>query len=172
MAQLQNLKINNTDIFDLVYPIGSIYETTNNDFNPNDSFLGTWEKIEGRFLLGSGIPKDNTHSNFGNNLTYNGTDKYDEPVGNMGGSSLHTLTVNEMPSHVGHLYSNDGYPYVGTGIGLYLAPDKMTTYSSSYGRGWNNTSGEIYPAGTSRGGGASHNNMPPYFVIHIWKRTA
>lgn len=152
MANLQNLQINGTSFIDIVYPIGSIYETLDESFNPNTSFGGNWERIQGRFLLGAGTPDDNNHSNFGNNLTYNGTDKYDEPVGNMGGSSLHTLTLDEIPSHVGHLNSNDGYSYIGTGIGLYLAPDKMTTYSSSYGRGWNNTASEIYPAGTSRGG--------------------
>ena len=38
---------------DLVYPVGSIYMSVNN-VNPKNLFGGEWEKIEGRFLLGSG----------------------------------------------------------------------------------------------------------------------
>ena len=51
MAQLQNLKINNTDIFDLFYPIGSIYETSNSEFNPNNAWGGTWERIKGKVIV-------------------------------------------------------------------------------------------------------------------------
>ena len=161
MANLQNLQINGTSFIDIVYPIGSIYETLDESFNPNTSFGGNWERIQGRFLLGAGTPDDNTHSNFGNNLTYNGTDKYDEPVGNMGGSSLHTLTVNEMPSHNHTLANNvvDGSAMDGSSNRFVLCIG-----------GGVNLSG--YHMINLQGGGASHNNLPPYFVIHIWKRTA
>ena len=60
------------------YPVGTIYETTNGDFNPNTTWGGTWSKIEGKFLLGS-------------STSY--------VIGNTGGEATHTLTVNEMPSH-------------------------------------------------------------------------
>lgn len=99
MAQLSTLTINGISFIDIIYPIGSIYETLDESFNPNTSFGGNWERIQGRFLLGAGTPDDNNHSNFGNNLTYNGQNKYNESVGSMGGSSLHTLTITEMPSH-------------------------------------------------------------------------
>ena len=149
--------------------VGDIVCSTNLDTEEKviQRFGGiTWEKIEGRFLLGSGIPKDNTNSNFGNNLTYNGTDKYDEPVGNMGGSSLHTLTVAEMPSH------NHGFigEYGATGNKSYPPTD-----SGWYIQAAGTSAGARQAVGSvivSTGGGGSHNNMPPYFVIHIWKRTA
>ena len=45
---------------DLIYPVGSIYMSVN-DTNPKVLFGGQWEKIEGRFLLGSGrAPEDST----------------------------------------------------------------------------------------------------------------
>lgn len=39
-------------IFNQIYPVGSIYTTTDSAFDPNVSFGGTWEQIEsGRFLM-------------------------------------------------------------------------------------------------------------------------
>ena len=65
-------------IIDLIYPIGSIYMTVS-DKNPFELFgIGTWEKIENRFLLAS----SNIHMN-----------------GETGGEENHTLTINEMPKH-------------------------------------------------------------------------
>lgn len=49
--------------FDAIYPVGSIYLTMNDDFNPETAFGGKWEKVEkGRYLratdLGSGTLVD------------------------------------------------------------------------------------------------------------------
>ena len=65
------------ELADLIYPVGSIYISTNNT-NPSLLFGGTWERIKDKFLLASG----DTYSN-----------------GSTGGSATHTLTTNEMPSH-------------------------------------------------------------------------
>ena len=37
-----------------MYPIGAIFETEDDDFNPNNYFEGTWEKIKDRFLFSTG----------------------------------------------------------------------------------------------------------------------
>ena len=67
-----------TMIVDLIYPIGSIFISTN-DTNPFEVMgIGTWEKIEDRFLLASGTKHEN---------------------GSTGGEENHTLTINEMPKH-------------------------------------------------------------------------
>lgn len=34
-----------TAIYDLIYPIGSVYQTTDDSFNPNTAFNGLWENI-------------------------------------------------------------------------------------------------------------------------------
>lgn len=34
-----------SSIFDIIYPVGTLYHTTKSDFNPNDSFDGLWNKI-------------------------------------------------------------------------------------------------------------------------------
>lgn len=146
------LKINNTNIFDLIYPVGSFYISWKST-NPGTLFGGTWEQIQGRFLLGR-------------------SSSY--PVGSMGGEATHTLTVDEMPSHKGHLSSGivDNAPYEKGNYKGFLNSSAMTAYSD-IGRGWNVYAGnEMHPASEAVGGGQAHNNMPPYLSVYIWKRTA
>ena len=64
-------------LLDLVYPVGSVY-ISYNSASPAALFGGTWEQIQGRFLLES-------------------SESY--PAGSTGGEATHTLTVSEMPSH-------------------------------------------------------------------------
>lgn len=59
------------------YPVGAIYLSVT-DVNPAALFGGTWERIDGRFLLGA----DSTYA-----------------AGSTGGEAAHTLTVDEMPRH-------------------------------------------------------------------------
>ena len=146
------LKVNNTNIFDLIYPVGSFYISAKST-NPAILFGGTWEQIQGRFLLGR-------------------SSSY--PVGSMGGEATHTLTESEMPSHKGHLSSGivDTVPQGKGNYKGFLNLDIMTAYGDG-GRGWNVYAGnEIHPASESVGGGQAHNNMPPYLSVYIWKRTA
>lgn len=78
-------------IIDIVYPVGSIYMSVN-EADPSKLFSGTsWEKLEGRFLLGSSSTYDN---------------------GATGGEATHTLTFSEMPTHRHSIYyPNAGGPY-------------------------------------------------------------
>ena len=77
-----------TLILEAVYPVGSIYMSVNST-SPATLFGGTWEAIQGKFLLGA----------YGN--TYK--------AGTTGGEATHTLTTREMPNH-NHavFYPNDG----------------------------------------------------------------
>ena len=140
-------------VLDNVYPIGSIYMNVNST-NPGTLFGGTWEQIQGRFLLGM-------------------SSSY--PAGSQGGEASHTLTTEEMPSH-GHNPANEAGYY-----GFITNSKKAFTVGDM---GSQSGSGRYYPyasaafdisrntlTGTT-GGGKSHNNMPPYLSIYIWKRTA
>jgi hypothetical protein len=140
--------ISQNTIFELIYPVGSIYMSVNN-VPPETLFGGTWEQIEDTFLLAAGG-------------TY--------AAGTTGGEATHTLTVNEMPSHAGHLSANDSN-WNGTD-GLFLDKSAMQVYGTT-GRGWTlQADNEVIPAGNSAGGGAAHNNMPPYLAVFMWKRIA
>lgn len=72
-----NVTVGNKLLIDLIYPVGSIYMSTNS-VSPQTFFGGTWERIQDRFLLAAGA-------------TYT--------AGGTGGSATHTLTANEMPNH-------------------------------------------------------------------------
>ena len=82
-------------------------------------------------------------------------------AGNTGGEATHTLTKNEMPTHSHEIYS--GYGDVVSNVSDAY---RYQTWGSS-DRGWK--TGNL---GTSNiGGGKAHNNMPPYLVVYMWKRT-
>lgn len=80
-------------------------------------------------------------------------------AGSTGGEAAHTLTESEMPSHKHSIwFPNDGGEQ-SAAIGYPDAGSKNTYYAEA-----SKTSGT--------GGGAAHNNMPPYLAVYIWKRTA
>lgn len=80
----------NQNVLDLIYPIGSIIYNDDENFNPNTVFGGTWEKIEGRMIIGL----DDTDSDFN---TLKAT----------GGSKTHTQTLEELAQHK-HEFGKDG----------------------------------------------------------------
>ena len=82
------------------------------------------------------------------------------PAGSTGGEITHKLTIDEMPEH-GHTiyYPNAGGPYGNANIGY---PEDSGTNMT-----W---CAEMCKT-ASTGGGAAHNNMPPYLSVYIWKRT-
>lgn len=75
-------------------------------------------------------------------------------AGAVGGEAEHTLTTAEMPKHRHssnyqvHYYSSSGEYGIGSGSHTGIA--------------------EVY--GAYAGGGAAHNNMPPYTCVNMWKR--
>lgn len=140
-------------VLDNVYPVGSIYMNVNST-NPGTLFGGTWEKIQGKFLLGM-------------------SSSY--PAGSQGGEARHTLTTEEMPSHGHNPANQSGYYGFITNSSKAFEVGDMGVQSGS---------GRHYPYSPvifdisrnsltgNTGGGSSHNNMPPYLSIYIWKRTA
>jgi len=72
-----------------------------------------------------------------------------------GGSKTHTLTTAEMPAHTHTItvYNESG------------SPDGFVGGDSS-----DEAIGT--PSTNSTGGGGAHNNLQPYIVVYMWKRTA
>ena len=127
-----------------MYPVGSIYQSTGST-SPASLFGGSWERFTNRFLVGAG-------------------DFY--PVNAMGGEEEHTLSINEMPSHQ-HIGSDGGYAFLvdlnreDTSNEFAILRASTMQYRCTPNRGTAFT-----------GGTQPHNNMPPYYAVNIWRRTA
>ena len=141
--QLFFLTIGSNFILDNFYPVGSIYMNVNST-DPGTLFGGTWKQIKGRFLLGM-------------------SSSY--PAGSKGGEATHQLTVDEMPSHNHTMSYGPDSSGATTGFPYGIAAGSAT--NSAGGRGYSSNLGTF-----SAGGSQSHNNMPPYLSVYIWKRTA
>lgn len=147
-------------IKDKIYPVGSIYTSTNN-VNPSALFGGTWIQFgAGRVLMGAG---DSSY-----------------PAGSTGGEAAHQLTENEMPSHK-HSINNPPRKIAGVynPQDHHVADSVSVQYGYVEGQGtqWRGTdryywyrwqeSGQTNPVG----GSVAHNNLQPYIVVYMWKRT-
>jgi len=124
------------------YPVGSIYMNATNATNP-----GT--------LLGFG-----TWVAFGAGRVPVGIDSGDtdfDTAEETGGAKTHTLTTSEMPAHT-HAYTN---PNIGSSPNSGVGGSSSMNYPTANGG-----------TTTSTGGGQAHNNLQPYIVVHMWKRTA
>ena len=108
-----------------------------------------WQKMEGRFLFGS----NSSHT-----------------VGMTGGEENHKLTISEMPSH-DHMQrkvvdNNMSAVVINPHVEGVFPGDELGISQTSW---FENKA----PLTTSwSGDDQPHNNMPPYYVTNMWKRTA
>ena len=139
-----------SEILTELYPIGSIYMSVNNT-SPSTLFGGTWEQIQDRFLLAAGS-------------TYAG--------GNTGGEATHTLTKAELPNYTLYNASHSHTIFTyrnGAGNGA-ITNGQQDNYNVKTGT-FSQINGTTIKV-DSGGSGKAHNNMPPYLVVYMWKRTA
>ena len=143
---LDTAKTTLTAVFSMIYPVGSIYINAGVSTSPATLMgFGTWVRYgEGKVLV-----------------SQNASETEFDTLGETGGSKTHTLTVSELPSHT-HTHT------VQTG----------RSYSSSIGnapvvQGSDNV---VYSSAavttSSTGSGQAHNNLQPYIVVYMWRRTA
>lgn len=121
----------------LMHPVGDIISTTN-PTNPGELWGGSWVAWgTGRVPVGV----DTADANFN---TANKT----------GGSSTHTLTIDQIPSHT---HNGQDYP------------------TRDAGTDWVGASGTAKKTNRSTmatGGGQAHNNLQPYITCYMWLRTS
>lgn len=190
----ENGKIPVARLFDAIYPVGSIYISTN-ETNPGLLFGGTWETYaQGRTLIGNG----QSDRNF--------------VAGESGGESVHTLSIKELASHT-HMQNQhnhdsdqknfyfwfsqfthkDNQPETDF-IGCFKNSDNtnVTLQQHDYnnntdaigngnrwgyrkvGVSWNHKPSlhAVTASNQNTGGGEAHNNLQPYIVTYIWRRTS
>ena len=152
-------------VLNAFFPVGSIYMDATGSIDPNTQFGGQWDKINDAFLYGSGA----------------------KGVGATGGAETVTLTVDQMPEHThsgstscagshnhGAMWDDtkQAKPY----YGYYFNTNSYTGTRGSIDD--RNTMANTSTNGShthtinmdNTGGGQSHENMPPYLAVNIWKR--
>ncbi len=138
-----NERVKESDLFDLVYPVGSVYISAL-ETSPASIFGGTWEQIQGRFLIGA-------------NGTY--------PLGSTGGNAQHF-------HQAGSLYAQLSAQSSGSVAFNYITSVTYSSrYRFITERGEEYVAGQTDGVSVA-GATANANALPPYLAVNIWKRTA
>ena len=123
------------------HPVGSLY-ISENATSPAELYGGTWERIEGRFIMGA-------------------SDTY--PAGSTGGSATKTIARTNLPNdkiNVSSLYSKGSE-------GHYFDTVQIASEGSGEIGSFTRT-GKTEELGD----GTPLNILPPYYSMYIWRRVA
>lgn len=153
--EIENLNLQKQidEMIDKIYPIGSYYETSDPNFDPNVEWGGTWIKdSKGLVTIGA-----YANSESGDNSYVNTYIRQGEIIG----ENEHQLTINEIPSHNHRVNEgSDGpgkYPNWGNESGWGVAAQNM-----------NGNGGQSNTAYT--GNGEPHNIIQPSIGVYRWHR--
>jgi len=132
-------------INNLVYPVGSIYINATVATNPATLLgVGTWVAYgEGRVPVGKAS---------------SGTF---DTLGATGGSETQALTEANLPAHSHSMGTQNQ-----TNISIH---DRQITFLDPF---WSGFGGGSARSTGNTGSGTAHNNLQPYIVVYMWKRTA
>ena len=141
------MKLNPKLFIDVTYPVGSYYETSNTDFNPNTAWGGTWVREDDGTAL----------------VSYKSSGAFNKNIGTIVGEETHQLTIDEMPSHTHETDSRINWYNDDSNTGA-------LQYSWSNNSSLNIDRSTIYARST--GGSQAHNNVQTSKVCIRWHRTA
>lgn len=168
-------------ILNIMYPVGSLFETTSNDFNTVEKvqnwFGGTWEQISGHYLYASTDNPGTTGGSFETDASGDGTT----------GST--TLTIEQMPSH-GHNVSVEssgahthdvkgGASTGGSSAGLESYGSNYKTFRTISGAAYSNGAHKHDVTQNDVGGGQGHAHTldshthhfePPRYNMYCFRR--
>lgn len=151
------------------HPVGSVRDFTEEDFNPNTSWGGTWEKASaGRVLVAAGA-----YSESGFSHTYT--------LGETGGEAKHQLTTDELAAHnhTGSATSAGAHEHGLSQLWGYTDQNWRNGFfdraanGSSAGFSSDSAGGHSHSVSiNSTGKGTKHENRQPYQVVSRWYRSA
>lgn len=191
-----------TDILlDYCYPVGSLY-WSKNATNPGTLFGGTWTQVKDKFVLAAGDSYEagSTGGEASHKLTTNempshshtgsaesaGIPDHIHAIGynnaNNWGTWVATAATGTYLSGV-TLDSKASYSRAWNGSGSTNTLTSIGTSTGAYSANIGTSKSIAASSGTtgshthsitiaSSGGGAAHNNMPPYATYYCWERTA
>ena len=125
-----------------LYPVGSIYISTLST-NPGTLLgTGTWAAFGAGKVL----------------VGLNAADSDFNEAEETGGAKTHTLTSDEVPATTVDIVGRESGSSGSACVAAHTVND--------------GTPHTIEDAGTVQGGAGAHNNLQPYIVVYMWKRTA
>lgn len=141
------------------YPVGSVYMNMTSNVDPS-TFLGfgSWSLFSQGTLLAGFKASDGSFDKVG----------YGQNTSNRVGTKTVTLDISQIPSH-DHVPNRNTY-----GTNNLLLRRNVNGENTS--QRYDTTPGEPDISGLNlgmpeaEGGGLSHENMPPYFVVYMWRR--
>lgn len=159
-------------LYEKVYPVGSVYMTSDDNFNPEEVFGGTWHHVTDDVYLKAVMSGG----------------------GSTGGATDHVITSSNLPPHVHgmrhtHNVSSKGYYAIATqktwqfetfggkftdNSARYKVPMVRTATSSSPSGEQRDckTTGSASITDTGTGSFANTAYHPGYYGVHIWERRA
>lgn len=150
-----------SDALTAAYPVGSIYMNASDATNPATLLgFGTWVAF-GAGKVPVGIDAGDTDF---------------DTAEETGGAKTHTLIESELPIHHHLAAVNGGVAETGDVTANNAISEQATQQGSTYQSytmrpGTASTYGNV--GRTSQvGNGDAHNNLQPYIVVYMWKRTA
>lgn len=107
-------------LIDLIWPVGSYYETSDDSFDPNISWGGTWElDSQGKITISQDTADDDFNA-----------------LGKTGGSKTHTQTLEELAPHVHGIKANTNENATsGAGRWPWVNYNGINRYTESAGEG-------------------------------------
>jgi hypothetical protein len=142
-------KIAQTELFNKIYPVGSVYMNWTDDTNPGTLFgVGNWELFsKGRMLVGY----DESNTRF-------------DATGKTGGLEEVALSVAQMPKIEGRFETIRANIPFANGV--------FATANNSRGVGNSTIGGDSGSTVSFNNGGLNqaHPNLPPYFTVYMWRR--
>lgn len=153
-----------------LYPVGCYFETSDVNFNPNNSWGGQWEKeTEGSVLMsGSASGTYRVGQSYGaNSLSYT-------PAGSVGVTVYgHALTVAEMPSH-NHVIAivGDQSDIPTSGVRLLTQWNRGQMIGDNVYYEGGNQAHSHTASGSFSGTSVTLNVMQKSKAVYIWHRTA
>ncbi|MDY2647923.1 MAG: hypothetical protein SOV63_03860 [Pyramidobacter porci] len=179
------------EILQAIYPVGKLYVSEDPVSPAVVLGFGTWTRIESRTLMGASdvYPAGSSGGEAEHMLTAAEMPSHAHNA---------TTTQNGLHTHSASI-GNSGEHHHGSGVGWDRFPNgSYGCYDGAYNHvgfdggdtnnpiwktstnGSHSHSANIHAAGAhahtvnvaSAGGNAPHNNLPPYYAVYIWRRTA
>lgn len=146
-----NMKAQGRGLLDFVWPVGSMYMTTDADFNPNDEWGGTWTYLVGDAYIKAVNPAQGESTGYG-------------------GQSDHKIQIANLPAHTHgssgahtHTLASEWSSGSGSASAYTMSTSRTRTTKTVP------STGSAHEHNSVGNGDAYH---PYYYGVYVWHRTA